>query len=218
MTCCVPVSITETVPDFRVGYECPCSIRCNQYLPRPSSYHNCVGHHQRGRVDDRDSPIAHVGDVNRVATGRDGNSPRVDADRNCCDQLSRPGVDNGHGIVQVVGNEHAVARGRQGKATGAGSSGDRLYPVGWGQHGGIDYIDRSFRIVCDVCVASVSGEQDIFGQVPANRDTGDDRISCCIDDGNRSARLVDNEKLFAIGRDRALSLEQLPTGIVAVTC
>ena len=61
----------------------------------------------------------HVGHVNRVATGRDGNSPRVDADRNCCDQLSREGVDDGHGIVQVVGNEHVVARGRQGKATGA---------------------------------------------------------------------------------------------------
>src|SRR5206468_3507615 len=104
-------------------------------------------------------------------------------ERNCCDQLSREGVDDGHGIVQVVGNEHVVARGRQGKATGAASSGDRLYPVG----GGIDYIDRSFRIVCDVCVASVSGEQDIFGLVPANNDTGDDQISCCIDDGNPSA-------------------------------
>ena len=97
----------------------------------------------------------------------------MDADRNGFNQSSSEGVDDGHGIVQVVGHEHAVARGREGKATRAASGRDRLYLIG----GGIDYIDRSFGIVCDVCVASVSGEQDIFGLVPANRDiSGDNRL------------------------------------------
>ena len=33
ITCPVAVSITKTVPDPNVGYECPCSIIRNDYLP-----------------------------------------------------------------------------------------------------------------------------------------------------------------------------------------
>src|SRR5881296_1030330 len=151
-------------------YEGLRSITRNYHSLAKGSGRDGRDHSQCGGIDDRDCPITLVGRVNLLAVGGNGNSHRCSSNRNGRDHLLRRRVDNGYGGGIVVADVDAVTRGRDGKTTGARLGGNTRYLVG----GGINHVHFSQGIVRDICEASIQREQDVFGPLPEDKDSGDD--------------------------------------------
>ena len=170
LTVCVAVSMADTVSEYPFWTKAFVPSRVMTTLWQRFPVGDGRDHTQCAGIDDRDCARLLIGRVNLLAVGSNAYSERFSSNRNGRDDSLRRRVDGGYGVVPVVGDVDAVTRGRDAKMTGFTPRGDTVYGVGRGRN----HVHFSLGIVRDICEASIRREQDVFAQMPWEKDSGDD--------------------------------------------